>query len=66
MDNEKENKIEDITIDIKRYYFPHKDNIDYEKILITTEGKYSISDKKGSSKLVELIERYFHSKNLNF
>lgn len=58
------NKIEDISLDIKKYYFPDKKGIDYNKILITTEGRYSISDKKGSSKLVELIERFFHSKDL--
>ena len=59
-----DNKIEDFPIDIKTYYFPEKRDIDYNKIMITTEGRYSISDKKGSSKLVELIERYFHSKDL--
>lgn len=58
------NKIEDFPLDIKTYYFPEKKGVDYNKIMITTEGRYSISDKKGSSKLVELIERYFHSKDL--
>lgn len=59
------NKIEEnIDLETKKYYFPDKKDIDYNKLLITTEGRYSISDKKGSSKLVELIERYFHSKNL--
>jgi hypothetical protein len=32
--------------------------------MITTKGRYSISYKKGYSKLVELIEGYFHSKEL--
>lgn len=58
------NKIEDISIDIKQYYFPEKKGIDYNKILITTVGRYSISDKKGSSKLVKLIERFFKTKDL--
>lgn len=58
------NKIENFSIDTKQHYFPEKKGLDYEKLLITTEGRYSISDKNGSSKLVELIERYFHSKDL--
>lgn len=58
------NKIEDFSVDTKKYYFPEKNGIDYDKILITTQGRYSISDKKGSSKLVELIERFFKTKDL--
>ena len=61
--NEKiENKIEyDYDDKLKKIYFPYKKEINYSNILVTTEGAYSISSNKGSSKLVYLLEKYFKS-----
>jgi len=43
----------------KKNYFPYKKGLNYSDILVTTEGIYSISSNKGSSKLVYLLEKYF-------
>jgi hypothetical protein len=60
--NKKENKIEyDYDNKLKQIYFPHVKKINFSNILVTTEGKYSISSNKGSSKLVYLLEKYFKS-----
>lgn len=63
--SEKENKIEnEYDENFKKKYFPIIKNIDYKKILVTTEGVYSISSNKGSQKLVYLIKKYFKNTNL--
>jgi hypothetical protein len=57
-----ENKIEyEYQDKLKKIYFPYKQNINYSNILVTTEGIYSISSNKGSSKLVYLLEKYFNT-----
>ena len=57
-----ENKIEyDYDDKLKKIFFPYKKEINYSDILVTTEGIYSISSNKGSSKLVYLLEKYFKS-----
>lgn len=64
--NEKNiNKIEyEYEDKLKQIYFPRIKGINYSKILVTTEGVYSISSNKGSSKLVYLLEKYFKSTNI--
>lgn len=59
-----ENKIEKVTNEFKFNYFPYIKDIDRSKIQLTTEGIYSISDNIGSSKLVNLIQKYFKSDDL--
>jgi len=57
-----DNKIEyDYEDRLKKIYFPYIKGINYSNILVTTEGAYSISSNKGSSKLVYLLEKYFKS-----
>jgi 16S rRNA G966 N2-methylase RsmD len=58
------NLIENVDDDFKSKYFPFVKNINYSDIMVTTEGKYSISDNSSSDILVELIGKYFKSKNL--
>jgi 16S rRNA G966 N2-methylase RsmD len=58
------NIIEKVDKKFKSKYFPYVNNINYDDIQITTEGKYSISDNESSNKLVYLIEKYFKTTNL--
>ncbi len=58
------NKLEHMDYNLKRYYFPPKSGVDFNKIQVTTEGVYSISSNQGSSLLVSLIEKYFKSANI--
>jgi len=58
------NKIEKVTNEFKFNYFPYIKEIDRTQIVLTTEGIFSISDNIGSSKLVNLIQKYFKSSNL--
>jgi hypothetical protein len=61
-EDNKHNKIEyDYEDKLKKIYFPYIKGINYSDILVSTEGTYSISSNKGSSKLVYLLEKYFKS-----
>lgn len=57
------NKIVNVKNEFKFKYFPDIKGIDRTKIMITTEGVYSISDNDGSNKLVYLISKYFKNDN---
>jgi predicted RNA methylase len=61
---EKNNKIIEKDYEFKKKYFHEIKNIDINKIKITVQGEYSISNTKASDKLVYLIKKYFKSTNL--
>jgi hypothetical protein len=59
------NKIEsDIDNNFKKFYFPNVNNINYNDIQITTEGRYSISSNTDSDKLIYLIKKYLKTTNI--
>ena len=59
------NKIENnVNESFKKLFFPEYKNIVYDNILITTTGKYSVTDNNGSTLLVWLIKKYFKSSNI--
>lgn len=61
---ETNNCIVEKDFEFKKKYFEQMPNVDINKIKITKQGEYSISDIVGSKKLVYLIRKYFKSSNI--
>ena len=60
-----ENIIEENSINEIKKFFPNKNNIDFNKLKITTEGLYSVSGYHAAIHLVYLIKKYFKQKDIN-
>lgn len=58
------NSIIQKNLTFKKKYFEKLPYVNLNDILITTQGKYSISDKIGSKKLIYLITKYFKTSDI--
>ena len=59
------NKIENISLKQIKKIFPNKNNIDYGKLQLTTEGVYSVSGFRAGLHLVNLIRKFFNKNNID-
>lgn len=60
-----ENIIEKVSINELKKFFPNKNNVDFNKLQITTEGLYSVSGFTAADHLVHLITKYFKKKDID-
>ena len=59
-----QNIIEDVPINKIKKIFPNKNNINHNKLQITTEGLYSVSGYHAAEHLCYLITKYFKTKDI--
>lgn len=59
-----ENNIIKLSVDEATEIFPKKSDIDMSKLLLTTEGQYSVSKRRAAKKLQMIIFKYFKTKDI--
>lgn len=59
-----ENNIINLSTDEAHEIFPKKSGIDMSKLLLTTEGQYSVSKRRAAKKLQTIIFKYFKTNNI--
>lgn len=58
------NKIEQFPLHVLKIIFPNKNNIDFTKLQLTTEGIYSVSIYRAGLYLRNIISKYFKRNNI--
>jgi len=58
------NRLERISSDIIKMYFPNRQNVNFNDIQITTEGSYSVTSNVGSEKMINLIKKIMKTTDL--